>query len=246
MKNHVDKIAFGILIVVALVVLNALFGNPVSKALAERGADKVIAATYGDLDLSREKANYNVEGGDYVVFLKDKNSEDSAFELCFDSFGRLQRDTYDLRIDNTVERFDRAIHDYGRGLEKAYDFPYQITLSYWDKIDPAEDLTVDQPVDMKHLPFKLQAQIYGVGKDATAEEAMGLFQALQKIMDAEGLNVTAYAINLVPGKNRNEKGEVERWDGMFSVYDVPQTVVQEGDVDAMEKLAQKQRTEGKE
>ena len=37
MKKHIDKIAFGILFVVALVVLNALFGNPVSKALAERG-----------------------------------------------------------------------------------------------------------------------------------------------------------------------------------------------------------------
>ena len=37
MKKYVDKIAFGILIAVALVVLNALHGNPVSKALAERG-----------------------------------------------------------------------------------------------------------------------------------------------------------------------------------------------------------------
>ena len=246
MKSRVEKIAFGVIFAVALLVLNTLYGNPVSKALADRGADKVIAEKYGDLDLAREKAVYNFKLPEYVVHLQDKNSEDSAFELCFDSFGRLQRDTYDLRIENTVERFDRAIHDYGRGLEKAYDFPYQITLSFWDKIDPTEYLTVDQPVDMKHLPFKLQAQIYGVGKEATAEEAMELLQALQKIMDAEGLNVAAYAVDLVPEKNRNEKGEVEHWDGMFSVYDVPQTVVREGDVKALEALAKKQNTEGKE
>lgn len=246
MKNYVDKIAFAILFTIVIVVLNALYGNPVSKALADRGADKVIAAKYSDLDLSREKVFYNFKQPEYVVHLQDKNSEDSAFELCFDSFGRLREDTYGERIFNTMMRFDDAIRDYGHGLEKAYDFPYQITLSFWDKIDPTEYLTVDQPVDMKHLPFKLQAQIYGVGKEATAQEAMELLQTLQKIMDEEGLNVTAYAINLVPEKNRNEKGEVERWNGMYSVYDVPQTVVREGDVDALEKLAKEQMTEGKE
>ncbi len=158
MKKYVDKIAFGILIAVALVVLNALHGNPVSKALAERGADKVIAAKYGDLDLSREKVFYNFKAPEYVVHLQDKNSEDSAFELCFDSFGRLQRDRYDLHIDNMVERFDRAIHDNGSGLEKAHDLPYQITLSFWGKIDPAEDLTMDQPkASIAGRPYQILA-----------------------------------------------------------------------------------------
>ncbi len=246
MKLSGKKIALGIFVFIVLAVLNAMFGNPVSKALADRGADKVIAEKYGDLDLSREKVFYNFKAPEYVVHLQDKNSEDSAFELCFDSFGRLQRDTYDFRIDNTVERFDRAIHDYGRGLEKAYDFPYQITLSSWDKIDPAEELTVDQPVDMKHLPFKLQAQIYGVGKEATAKEAMELLQTLQKIMDDEELDVAAYAIDLVPEKNRDDKGVVQTWDDMFSVYEVPADVVRRGDVDALKALAKEQMTEGKE
>lgn len=245
MKLSGKKIAIGIFVLLVLAAVNAIFGNPISKALAERGADKVIAEKYGDLDLSREKAVYNFKFPEYVVHLQDKNSEDSAFELCFDSFGRLQRDTYDFRIDNTMMRFDDAIRKYGRGLEKAYDFPYQITLSYWDKVDPREYLTVDQPVDMKHLPFKLQAQIYGVGKEATAQEAMELLQTLQKIMDAEGLKVTTYAIELVPEKNRNDKGEIEHGDGTYSVFDLPQTVVREGNVKAMEELAQKQMTEGK-
>lgn len=245
MKISGKKIALTIVVLALLFVLNALFGNPVSKALAERGADKVIEEKYGDLDLSREKAVYNFKAPEYVVHLQDKNSVDSAFELCFDSFGRLQRDTYDFRIDNTMMRFDDAIRDHGRGLEKAYDFPYQITLSFWDKVDPTDYLMVDQPVDIKHLPFKLQAQIKGVGKEATAQEAMELFQKLQKIMDAEGLNVTTYAIELVPEKNRNDKGEIEHGDGTYSVFDLPQTVVREGDVDALEKLSKKQMTEGK-
>ena len=37
MKRHVDKIAFVIFFAIALVELNAFYGNPVSKALAERG-----------------------------------------------------------------------------------------------------------------------------------------------------------------------------------------------------------------
>ena len=228
MKKHVDKIAFGIIFAIALVVLNALFGNPISKALAERGADKVIAEKYGDLDLSREKVFYNFKLPEYVVHLQDKNSEDSAFELCFDSFGRLQRDTYD------------------RGLEKAHDFPYEITLSYWDKVDPTDYLTVDQPVDIKHLPFKLQAQIKGVGDEVAAKEAMAVLQRAQGIMDEEGLNVTAYTVDLASAKRVNEKGEAQKPKDEFFAMDIPQTVVREGDVDALEKLSKKQMTEGKE
>lgn len=246
MKKHVDKIAFGIIFAIALVVLNALFGNPISKALAERGADKVIAEKYGDLDLSREKVFYNFKLPEYVVHLQDKNSEDSAFELCFDSFGRLQRDTYDFRIDNTMMRFDDAIRDHGRGLEKAHDFPYEITLSYWDKVDPTDYLTVDQPVDIKHLPFKLQAQIKGVGDEVAAKEAMAVLQRAQGIMDEEGLNVTAYTVDLASAKRVNEKGEAQKPKDEFFAMDIPQTVVREGDVDALEKLSKKQMTEGKE
>ncbi|MEJ8786117.1 hypothetical protein [Peptoniphilus sp. HCN-40583] len=52
------------------------------------------------MDLSREKMFYNFKLPESVVHLQDKNSEDAAFELRFDAFGRLQRDTYDLHIDN--------------------------------------------------------------------------------------------------------------------------------------------------
>lgn len=246
MKLSARKIALGIFVLLVLAVVNTLFGNPVSKMLAERGADKVIAEKYGDLDLSREKVFYNFKAPEYVVHLQDKNSVDSAFELCFDSFGRLQRDTYDFRIDNTAARFESAVWKYGEVLEKKYDFPYEISLSAWNKIDEADYLTLDQPVDMKHLPFKLQAQIYGVGKDATAEEAMELLQTLQKIMDDEELDVAAYAIDLVPEKNRDDKGVVQTWDDMFSAYEVPADVVRRGDVDALKKLAKEQMTEGKE
>lgn len=240
MKLSARKIALGILVLLVLAVVNALFGNPVSKALADRGADKVIAEKYGDLDLSREKVFYNFKDGDYVAHLKVKNSVDPRFELCFDSFGRLYRDSYDERIFQTLMRFDRAIHDYGRGLEKAYDFPYQITLSYWDKIDPAEDLTVD----LKHLPYKLEVQTFGERK-VTADEAMTILKGLQQIMDDENLDVMEYALAFEPKGSRDENGALKNPDDMFSVYEVPADVVRRGDVDALKKLAKEQMTEGK-
>ena len=244
MKKHVDKIAFAILFVVALVVLNALFGNPVSKALAERGADKVIAEKYGDLDLSREKVFYNFKAPEYVVHLQDKNSEDSAFELCFDYFGRLQRDTYDWRIDNTAARFESAVWKYGEVLEKKYDFPYEISLSAWNKIDEADYLTLDQPVDLKHLPYKLEVQTFGERK-VTADEAMTILKRLQQIMDDENLDVMEYALTFEPKGSRDENGALKNKDDMFSVYEVPADVVRRGDVDALKALAKKQMTEGK-
>ena len=245
MKSSVKKIAIGIIFAVALVVLNAFFGNPISKALAERGADKVIAEKYGDLDLSREKVIYNFKDGDYVAHLKVKNSVDPRFELCFDSFGRLYRDSYGERIFQTLVRFDGALRDYGHGLEKAYDFPYEITLSYWDKVDPTDYLTVDQPVDIKHLPFKLQAQIRGASDEVAARAAMTVLQRAQGIMDAEGLNVTAYTVDLTSENRVNEKGEAQKPKDEFFAMDIPQTGVREGDVDVLEKLSKKQMTEGK-
>lgn len=245
MKFTLKRIFLTVLVLFVLFVANALFGNPVSKFLAERGADRIIAAKYRDLDLSRENVIYNLKDGDYIVFLEDKNSVDSQFALHFDSFGRLTWDSYDDRIFNTMMRFDRVVSQYGRSLEKKYGFPYTITLSSWDKEDLAEYLKVDQPVDVKHLPYKLQAQAYGVGKDATAEEAMAVLKQLQQIMDAEGLEVVDYAIDLVPEKDRGKDGEVETWEDMYSAYEVPADVVRRGDVKAMEDLVKLQSTTGK-
>lgn len=246
MKLTFKKVSLAILVLFVLFVANAFFGNPVSKFLAERGADRVIAARYEDLDLTRNKVIYNLKDGDYIVFLEDKNSVDSQFALHFDSFGRLTWDSYDDRISNTMMRFDRIVSQYGRSLEKQYDFPYTITLSSWDKEDPATYLKVDQPVDVKHLPYKLQAQAYGVGKDATAEEAMAVLKGLQEITDAEGLEVIEYAVNLVPEKSRGKEGEVETWEDMYSAYEVPADVVRRGDVEALEDLVKLQTTTGKE
>lgn len=246
MKLTFKKVFLAIIVLFFLFVVNAFFGNPVSKYLADRSTNKVITEWYGDLDLSREKVIYNLKDGDYIVFLGDKNSVDSQFALHFDSFGRLIWDSYDDRISNTMMRFDRVVSQYGRSLEKQYDFPYTITLSSWDKEDPEKYLKVDQPVDVKHLPYKLQAQAYGVGKDATAEEAMAVLERLQEIMDAEGLDVVNYAVNLVPEENRGKEGELETWENMFSAYEVPAEVVRQGDVKAMEDLVKLQTTEGKE
>lgn len=246
MKLTFKKVSLAVLVLFFLFVANALFGNPVSKFLAERGADRVIAAKYEDLDLSRNKVVYNFKMAEYNVFLRDKNSVDSQFTLHFDSFGRLIWDSYDDRISNTMMRFDRVVSQYGRSLEKQYDFPYTITLSSWDKEDPENYLKVDQPVDVKHLPYKLQAQAYGVGKDATAEEAMAVLKRLQEIMDAEGLDVVDYAIDLVPEKDRGKDGELETWEDMFTAYEVPADVVRRGDVKALEDLVKLQTTTGKE
>ena len=245
MKFTLKRIVLIVFALFVLFVANTLVGNPVSKFLADRAADKVIAKKYSHLDLSREKVIYNLKDGDYIVFLEDKNSVDSQFALHFDSFGRLTWDSYDDRISNTMMRFDRVVSQYGRSLEKKYDFPYTITLSSWDKEDPAEYLKVDQPVDVKHLPYKLQAQAYGVGKDATAEEAMAVLKQLQQIMDKEGLEVVDYAIDLVPEKDRGKDDEVETWEDMYSAYEVPADVVRRGDVKAMEDLVKLQSTMGK-
>ena len=61
MKLTFKKVSLAIIVLFFLFVTNAFFGNPVSKYLADRSANKVITERYGGLDLSREKVIYNLK-----------------------------------------------------------------------------------------------------------------------------------------------------------------------------------------
>ena len=84
-----------------------------------------------------------------------------------------------------------------------------------------------------------------MGDEVAAKAAMAVLQRAQGIMDEEGLNVTAYTVDLTSENRVNEKGEAQKPKDEFFAMDIPQTVVREGDVKALEELAQKQMTEGK-
>ena len=72
MKFTLKRIFLTVLVLFVLFVANALVGNPVSKFLADRAADKVIAQKYSHLDLDRNKVVYNFKWPNTMCFCRIK------------------------------------------------------------------------------------------------------------------------------------------------------------------------------
>lgn len=222
----------------------AFFGNPISRLLADKAADKYIETHYKDLDLIRDRAHYNFKDGYYIVRLRDKNSEDTKFYLGFDSFARIKADTYDSILFNTSIRLSDELNSYGKSLEKKYNFPYEISLTTVnDNIE--EKLILDQEFDFDNFKEDVNAQAFGYTKNPNLEEELDILCDLQKIMDKTSLKVTKYSIILIPEENKKPDGEAESWAGSISVSDVPQEVVRNKDIKEFKNIYEKSISETK-
>ncbi len=222
----------------------AFFGNPISRLMAEKSANKYIEANYKDLDLNRDRAYYNFKNGYYIIRLRDKNSKDTKFFLGFDSFGRLKADTYDSILFNTWIRLSDELRDYGKGLEKKYNFPYEISLTTVND-DLEEKLVLDQKFDFNNFKEDVNAQAFGYVEKPSLEECLDILCDLQEIMDKTYLNVTKYSIILIPEENKKPDGEAESWVGALSVHDVPEEVVRNKDIKEFTNIYEKSISETK-
>ena len=227
-----------------IVFLYCFFGNPISRLLADRAADKYIETHYKDLDLIHDRAHYNFKDGYYIVRLRDKNSEDTKFYLGFDSFARIKADTYDDILFNTAIRLSDELNAYGEKLEKKYNFPYEISLTTVND-DLEEKLILDQEFDFNNFKEDINAQAFGYTKNPNLEECFDALCDLQKIMDETSLKVTKYSIILIPEENKKPDGEAESWAGSISVSDVPQEVVRNKDIKEFKNIYEKSISETK-
>ena len=246
-KFNWRKFFIGLGIVCAIFLLFffiAFFGNPISRLLADRSADKYIETHYKDLDLNRDEIYYNFKDGYYIVRLRSKTSKDTAFMLGFNSFGKLKRDTYDEILFNTEIRLLDELRGYGADLQAKYNFPYDISLNTVEDI-PREDLVLDQEFDFDNFKEDVLAQAFGYTKNPNLEEGLDILYDLQKIMDKTSLKVTKYSIILIPEENKKPDGEAESWAGSISVSDVPQGVVRNKNIKEFKNIYEKSISETK-
>ena len=246
-KFNWKKFFIGLGIICAIFLLFyyfAFFGNPISKLIADRAADKYIETHYKDLDLNRDETFYNFKDGYYTVRLRSKTSRDTAFMLGFDSFGNLKQDTYDDILFNTEIRLLDELRGYGADLQAKYSFPYDISLNTVEDIS-REDLVLDQEFDFDNFKEDVLAQVFGYVKNPGLEEGMDILCDLQKIMDKTSLKVTKYSIILIPEENKKTDGEAESWAGSISVSDVPQEVVRNKDIKEFKNIYEKSISETK-
>ncbi len=225
-----------LLIFFAILIILSFFGNPISRIIADMAADKYLETHYTDLDLVRERAYYDFKDSSYVVRLWDKKSIDTKFNLRFNSFGKLKRDTYDERLFNTYRRYIDFLYDLGEEIAKDNGLDFEIWLRPDDEIDYKEYLTLDQDFVADNLPSKVKADFKAYAEKPSLDDLM---DGLQKVYDAlkkRDIAASSYSGLVIPNADKKEDGEAETWKNAISVNDVPEEVIVNGDMDALRRL----------
>lgn len=206
---------------------NALVGNPVSKWLATRTAEKHLKEVYGDTDFEIERVGFNFKDTDYYVHIKSPSSEDSSFSLRIDMFGNLFLDTYESRVlqgSNTQNRLYMEYRALVDEVVEAPDYPFSTFIAYGDlKVGfQHPDVEVGVPywpenyviLDKVELDKKYDIRelaktagylvIYVEDELVNVERAAEVLLQLKELFDQR--NVPFYAIDFVLEYPRKEEG----------------------------------------
>lgn len=228
--------ALAILLAIVLFIVLSLFGNPISKIMAEKAADQYLETHHRDLDLVHERAYYNFKDGTYVVELWDKNSIDTKFTLEYDSFGKMKRDTFDDRLFNTLRRYMGFLDDLADEIAKDSGLDFVIWLRPDDDFDYREYLTLDQDFDKDNLPSKITADFKAYAEKPSLDDLMNGLKKVYEVLKERDIAVKTYSGLVIPNDDKKEDGEAETWANAISAGDVPERVIVDGDMEELKRL----------
>ena len=170
-----------------------LLGNPVSKLLAERGAETYLKESYADTDFQLEEVSYDFKVGGYNAWIVSPSSPDSAFCLCMDWLGHVTYDRYEQDVlsgNNTARRLDmeyRALVDHA--LE-APDTPYPSDLCFGELWGIQREMTLelDRVYDIRALGREYgEIVFYYDCETVTPEKAAEILLGLRAYLDEAGV-----------------------------------------------------------
>ena len=217
-----------LVIVVGLCVFaNALVGNPVSKWLATRTAEKHLEEVYGDMDFEIERVGFSFKDTDYYVHIKSPSSEDSSFSLQIDMLGNLKSDTYESRVlfgGNTVDRLYREYRALVDEVLEAPEYPFSSFIAYGDlkvgfqapDVEPGvpywpenylilDKVELDKQYDIRELAVKAgYLVVYVEDEVVTVERAAEVLLELKDLFDTK--KIPFYAIDFVLEYPRKAEG----------------------------------------
>lgn len=203
------------LIVGVCIFANGVVGNPVSKWLATRTAQKRLAEVYTDKDYEIERVTYSFKDGGYHAFIVSHSSPDSEFSMSLDMAGNLKWDSYGDRVlsgENTAARINKAYRDAVEKVFTSPAFPYYSHIEYGDIEFIAkefagaddlpdyalftEDLELDQIYDIGELgKVAGHLVLYVYDEEVSAKKAAEILLKVKSLMDGGG--VSFYVIDLV-------------------------------------------------
>ena len=240
MKKRILKtialLVAAILILGILSFANSLIGNPISKAIAAKTAEKHLEKTYSNKNFEIERVFYSFKDGFYHAFISSPNSIDSSFVLIIDMWGNLRSDSYEDRVLsgwNTSSRIGNEYRNIVNAVLNSPSFPYNVHIGYGDfDFYPrvhleeysvpeyaliTEDLTLDAFYDVNELGSRHgMLTIYIEDDTVSCERLAEILLDIRKIFDDAG--VKFYIIDCVleypkpeDGVRRDERVEVMKF-----------------------------------
>ena len=181
MKKRIWKIAAFVL-AIALIIggasfANSLVGNPISKMMARRTAQKYLAVRYSDTDYVIDEVFYSFKIGGYYVHIVSPSSMDGNFTLTVSMHGKLTNDDYASRVEghrNVASRLSSEYRKMVDGVLQSYAYPYTVDMGYGDlKFErEAGEEALEGALKMTDL---VNDRIYNVGKLGTINGELVLY-----------------------------------------------------------------------
>ena len=163
-----------ILIAFAILLANAFFGNPISKALAQNTAQKYFQQTYSNTDYELGDVTYSFKDGFYYAPISSPSSIDTHFSLAIDSFGRLQHDYFADYVTTGRNTISRLEADYRQAVEAVFQsesFPYDAHIAFGELVSVFEadreayDVA-DYAIIVDELPLDVVCDVNELGTQA--------------------------------------------------------------------------------
>lgn len=213
-----------VIVLVAGFFSNGLFGNPISKHLATKTAEKRITSCYADTDYKIDDVRYSFKEGCYHAYIVSPSSPDSDFTLAISMLGKLRLDDYENRVVGKWNTAMRINAEYGTAVDKIIDadsFPYSFDIGYGALIFDRDVSLSDFPVgtyDMTSLVLDGAYDPYDTGKAAgevtlylkgeavTEQRLAEILLDVKEIFDKGG--VAFNSINLILENDAGERVEV--------------------------------------
>lgn len=197
----------------------ALFGDPVSYAVAYFRASAYVEEKYSDKSFVLSGITYNFKTGEYVCAVGDPESIDCHFGVSVEPFGEITDyyESYVLSGANTSYRIDGEYRDMVDELLSREDLPFVLNFGYgminfvhpkenWEQPDyyvRMSELEIDGEYDANAFGARAgHICIYAFDEDVSIERLSEILLDLRALADSEG--VSFRTVNLILEHPREE------------------------------------------
>ncbi|MBQ8409499.1 MAG: hypothetical protein IJY39_11625 [Clostridia bacterium] len=259
MKKRILKIAAFCLAVVLIVGVcsfaNGLVGNPISRALARRTAEKHLEADYADTDYTVDSVSYSFKDGCYYAHVMSPGSMDGHFTLRISMLGGLVSDDYGSRVEGHGNVANRLFFEYRDMVDTVLHsraYPYAVSIGYGsleferelgkETVEGAltrSDLVNDKFYNVGDLGAKNGELVLYIDSDVvTNEKAAEILLKTKELMDQSGISFYSVQFCLRYPPYDAEKS-YERPEGEIDLKDFLYTdIYEEGMVERVIKCAE--------